>query len=123
MIKFMKQKSLDTKSEDAHLMLSNFTGARGIARKRFEITAQNQQEAALATRFIEEAKGPNLYVPLDKMANQKGQRHPQMRVMLAKLEEPKVRRIYGKRGVCLGYGLSQRTWAPSSMSTMRRSSS
>ena len=47
MIKFTKQKSLDTKSEDAHLMLSNFTGAGCTAMKRFEITAQIQQEAAL----------------------------------------------------------------------------
>ena len=35
----------------------------------------------------------------------------------------KVRKIYETCGVYMGYGLSPRTWVPSSMSTMRRSSS
>ena len=52
-------------------MLSNFSSADGIAEKRFEITAQIQQEAALATRLIQEATDPNLYVPSEKMTSNK----------------------------------------------------
>ena len=53
---------LDTKSEDAHLMLSAFSKT-GIAVIRFEITAQIPQEASFAMRFIEEVKDPDMLFP------------------------------------------------------------
>ena len=50
MIKLTVQKLLETKSDDAHLMLSKFCGAGSIEGKRSEVTAQRQQEAALTAR-------------------------------------------------------------------------
>ena len=45
-----------------------------------------------------------------------------LKAMADNEKEPKVRNMYEFCGVYLGYGVSPRTWAPSSMGTMRRSS-
>ena len=65
--------------------------------------------------------------PHPHMGTLKHEHHTQVLKLILKAmtdneKEPKVRKFSETCGVYLGYGSSPRTWAPSSMSTMRRSS-